>query len=113
MDDQITDSPYRILARERSHEEARQTAATNRMLVQSLVIINGGAATAVLSGRRTTQELSSFWELKSYAEISEREKLIEGHRQQAIRSKRWSTGLLVFSEVFFLAASLCLVMSLG
>jgi len=118
------------------------------MLVQSLVIINGGAATAVLaylgahnvSGqakaaalltivlyclgvftaifgglyvRRTTQELSSFWELKSYAEISEREKLIEGHRQQAIRSKRWSTGLLVFSEVFFLAASLCLVMSLG
>ena len=148
MDDQITDSPYRILARERSHEEARQTAATNRMLVQSLVIINGGAATAVLaylgahnvSGqakaaalltivlyclgvftaifgglyvRRTTQELSSFWELKSYAEISEREKLIEGHRQQAIRSKRWSTGLLVFSEVFFLAASLCLAMSLG
>ena len=33
--------------------------------------------------------------------------------EQAIRSKRWSTGLLVFSEVFFLAASLCLAMSLG
>ena len=148
MDDQITDSSYRILARERSHEEARQTVATNRMLVQSLVIINGGAATAVLaylgahsvSGpgksatiltivlyclgvfaamfaglyiRRTTQELSSFWELKSYPDMSEREKVMEGHRQQAIRSKRWSTGLLVFSEVFVLAASLCLAMSLG
>ena len=148
MDDQITDNSYRILARERSHEEARQTVATNRMLVQSLVIINGGAATAVLaylgahsvSGpgksatiltivlyclgvfaalfaglyiRRTTQELSSFWELKSYPDMSEREKVMEGHRQQAIRSKRWSTGLLVFSEVFFLAASLCLAMSLG
>jgi len=147
MDDQITDSSYRILARERSHEEARQTVATNRMLVQSLVIINGGAATAVLaylgahsvSGpgksatiltivlyclgvfaamfaglyiRRTTQELSSFWELKSYPDMSEREKVMEGHRQQAIRSKRWSTGLLVFSEVFVLAASLCLAMSL-
>jgi hypothetical protein len=31
----------RILARERSHEDARQTVATNRMLVQ--VIISGGA----------------------------------------------------------------------
>src|SRR5580704_618642 len=147
MNDQITDSAYRILARERSHEEARQTVATNRMLVQSLVIINGGAATAALaylgahnaSGpgksaalltivlyclgvftaifaglyiRRTSQELSSFWELKSYPEMSEREKVIEGHRQQAIRSKRWSTALLVFSEVFFLAASLCLATSL-
>ena len=36
-------------ARERSHEDARQTVATNRMLVQSLVIINGGAATAALA----------------------------------------------------------------
>src|SRR6516164_8059664 len=143
MDDQITDSPYRILARERSHEEARQTAATNRMLVQSLVIINGGAATAVLaylgahnvSGqakaaalltivlyclgvftaifgglyvRRTTQELSSFWELKSYPDMAEQGRVMEGHRRQAIRSKRWSTALLALSEVFFLAASLCL-----
>ena len=49
MDEQITDSSYRILTRERSHEEARQTVATNRMLVQSLVIINGCAATAVLA----------------------------------------------------------------
>jgi hypothetical protein len=63
--------------------------------------------------RRTTQEWSSFWELKSYPDMVEREKVMEGHRQQAIRSKRWSTGLLVFSEVFFLAASLCLAMSLG
>jgi hypothetical protein len=118
------------------------------MLVQSLVIINGGAATAVLvyygahnaSGpgkpaglltiilyclgvftaifaglyvRRTTQESSSFWELKSYPDMAERERVMEGHRQQAIRCKRWSTGLLVFSEIFFLAASLCLVISLG
>ena len=49
MDNQVTQDPYRILARERSHEDARQTVATNRMLVQSLVIINGGAATAVLA----------------------------------------------------------------
>jgi hypothetical protein len=118
------------------------------MLVQSLVIINGGAATAVLayysvhnaSGvgkvaalltiilyclgvftaifaglcvRRTTQEWSSFWELKSYPDMAEPERVMEGHRRQAIRSKRWSTGLLVFSEVFFLAASLCMAMSLG
>ena len=115
------------------------------MLVQSLVIINGGAAIAVLayygahnaSGpgksmtiilyclgvftaifaglyvRRTTQEWSSFWELKSYPDIAQQERVIEGHRQQAVRSKRWSTGLLVFSEVLFLAASLSLAMSLG
>ena len=38
---------------------------------------------------------------------------MEVHRQQAIRSKRWSTGLFVFSEVLFLAASVCLAMSLG
>ena len=148
MDNQIPQDPYRILARERSHEDARQTVATNRMLVQSLVLINGGAAIAVLayygahnaSGpgksaalltiilyclgiftaifaglyvRRTTQEWSSFWELKSYPDMAEREKVMEGHRRQAIRSKRWSTGLLVFSEVFFLAASLCLAMSFG
>ena len=148
MDNQIHQDPYRILARERSHEDARQTVPANRMLVQSLVIVNGGAATAVLayhgahnaSGtgrsaalltiilyclgvftaifaglyvRRTTQEWSSFWELKSYPDVAEREKVIDAHRQQAIRSKRWSTGLLVFSEILFLAASLCLAMSLG
>src|SRR4029077_5966082 len=148
MDNQIPEDPYRILVRERSHEEARKTVATNRMLVQSLVIINGGAATAVLvyygahnapgpgklaalltiilyclgvftaifAGlyvRRTTQESSSFWELKSYPDMAERERVMERHRQQAIRCKRWSTGLLVFSEIFFLAASLCLVISLG
>src|SRR5260370_38426047 len=49
MDNQIPEDPYRILARERSHEDARQTVATNRMLVQSLVIINGGGATAALA----------------------------------------------------------------
>jgi hypothetical protein len=125
MDNQIPEDPYRILARERSHEDARQTVATNRMLVQSLVIINGGAATAALayygahnaSGpgksaalltiilyclgvftaifaglyvRRTTQEWSSFWELKSYPDMAEREKVLEGHRQQAIRSYAFS-----------------------
>jgi hypothetical protein len=148
METQIPEDHHRVLARERSHEEARQTAATNRMLVQSLVIVNGSAATAALayygahnaSGpgksaalltimlyclgvftavfaglyvRRTTQEWSSFWELKSYPDLVERAKIVEGHRQQAIVSKRWSTGLLVFSEVFFLAASLSLAMSLG
>src|SRR3984893_10373512 len=148
MDNQIPEDPYRILARERSHEDARQTVATNRMLVQSLVLVNGGAATAALayygahnaSGpgkaaalltimlyclgvftaifaglyvRRTTQEWSSFWELKSYPDLVEREQVIEGHRKQAIVSKRWSTGLLICSGVLFLAASLCLAMSLG
>jgi len=49
MDNQIPEDPYRILARERSHEDARQTVATNRMLVQSLVVINGGAATVALA----------------------------------------------------------------
>ena len=75
-----------------------------------------GVFTAIFAGlyvRRTTQEWSSFWELKSYPDMAEREKVMEGHRQQAIRSKRWSTGLLVFSELFFLAASLCLAMSFG
>ena len=52
-------------------------------------------------------------DVKSYPDVAEREKVMEGHRQQAIRSKRWSTGLLVFGEVFFLAASLCLAMSLA
>src|ERR1700681_350254 len=118
MDNQIPEDPYRILARERSHEDARQTVATNRMLVQSLVIINGGAAIAVLAYygahnvsspgkstalltiilyclgvftsifaglyvRRTTQEWSSYWEHKSYPDVAEREKGMEGHRLQA------------------------------
>ena len=148
MDDQITESPLQILARERSHEDARQTVSTNRMLVQSLIIINGAAAivglayygahnvaggsksaavltiflyclgvfSAIFAGRyvrRTTQEWSSYWELKSYALVAEREKVVEVHRQQAITGKRWSTGLLLCSEVFFLVASLNLAMSLG
>ena len=148
MDSQTLEDAHRILARERSHEDARQTVETNRMLVQSLIMINGGGAmtvfvyfgahspsgperpavlltiilyclgvfTAVFAGlyvRRTTQESSSFWEFKSYPEMVERERVIERHRKQAIRSKRWSAGLLVSSEVFFLAASLCLAMSLG
>src|SRR6266404_1721579 len=127
MDNQIPEDHYRILARERSHEDARQTVATNRTLVQSLVIINGGAATAALAYygahnasspgksaalltiilyclgvftaifaglyvRRTTQEWSSFWELKSYPDMAEREKVMEGHRQQAIRGfwEQWN-----------------------
>jgi len=148
MNDQTPESPYRILARERSHEDARQTDATNRMLIQSLVLINGGAAivvlacygahnasgigrsaalltiflyclgvfTAIFAGlyvRRTSQEWSNFWELRSYSQIGEGETAIEGHRQRAMQSKRWSTGLLVCSEVFFLSASLFLAISLG
>jgi ABC-type transport system involved in cytochrome bd biosynthesis fused ATPase/permease subunit len=148
MDNQIPEDPYQILARERSHEDARQTVATNRMLVQSLVLVNGGAAiaglayfgvhepsgagkfsalltiilyclgvfTAIFAGlyvRRTTQEWSSFWELKSYPDVAERVNVIEVHRQHAVRSKRRSAGLLVSSEVLFLAGSLCLILSLG
>jgi len=84
--------------------------------ILTIVLYCLGVFTAMFAGlyiRRTTQELSSFWELKSYPDMSEREKVMEGHRQQAIRSKGLSTGLLVFSEVFFLVASLCLGMSLG
>ena len=148
MDNEISNSSYHVLARERSHDEARQTVALNRMLIQSLVIINGGAAIAVLacygahntSGlgssaalmtiilyclgvftaifaglyvRRTSQEWSSFWELKATPEIAEQERTVDGHREQAIKSKRWSTGLLVLSEIFFLIASLSLAISLG
>jgi hypothetical protein len=51
--------------------------------------------------------------LSLYPDMAERERVMEGHRQRAIRSKRWWTGPLVFSEVFFLAASLCMAMSLG
>jgi ABC-type transport system involved in cytochrome bd biosynthesis fused ATPase/permease subunit len=148
MDNQIPDDPYRTLARERSHEDSRQTAATNRMLVQSLVLINGGAAiatlayygahnpsgsgktaalftiilyclgvfTAIFAGlyiRRTTQEWESFWELKSYPDVIEQEKVIKDHQEYAVRSKRRSAGLLIASEVLFLLASLCLVISLA
>jgi hypothetical protein len=148
MGSQTLEDAHRILARERSNEDARQTVATNRMLVQSLIMINGGGAitvfvhygahspsgperpavlltiilyclgvfTAVFAGlyvRRTTQESSSFWEFKSYTDVADREKILEEHQQQAIWSKRMSTGLLLFGEVFFLAASLCLAMSLG
>ena len=144
----MPDDPYRILACERSHEDARQTVATNRMLVQSLLLINGGAAiaalayygahnlsgsgksaalltiilyclgifTAVFAGlyvRRTTQEWSSFWELKSYPDLAGGESVMEVHRQYAIKSKRRSAGLLISSEVCFLVSSLCLVLSLG
>ena len=31
MDNQTPEDPFRLLARERSHEDARQTVATNRM----------------------------------------------------------------------------------
>jgi hypothetical protein len=33
MGNQIPEDPYRAIARERSHEEAKQTVATNGMLV--------------------------------------------------------------------------------
>ncbi len=49
MDNQNPEDFYRILARERSPEDARQTVATNSMLVQSLLIINGSAAIAALA----------------------------------------------------------------
>jgi hypothetical protein len=147
MENQVPDNYFYMLARERSHEEARQTVAVNRMLIQSLVIVNGGAAITVLASygarsssglgrsavlltvilyclgvfaaifaglyvRRTTQEWSSFWEIKATPDISGQERSMEGHRRQAIKSKRWSTGLLVLSEILFLIASLSLAISL-
>jgi hypothetical protein len=140
MGNEIPEDPYRTIARERSHEEAKQTFATSRMLVQSLILINGGAAIAALAFygahelhaqgklalplviilyclgiciavfaglylRRTNQELSIFWELESYPERQEREKAMEAHRQAAMTSRRWLTGLIVFSELCFLVAS--------
>ena len=140
MGNEISEDPYRTIARERSHEEAKQTVTTNRMLVQSLILINGGAAIAALAFygahdlhaprklalplviilyclgiciavfaglylRRTSQEWSIFWELESYSKMQEREKAIEAHRQAAMTSKRWLTGLIVFSEICFLVAS--------
>jgi hypothetical protein len=148
MDNQVPDSYFYVLARERSHEEARQTVAVNRMLIQSLVLVNGGAAITVLASygvrntsglgrsallltvilyclgvfaaifaglyvRRTTQEWSSFWEIKANPDVTGQEKRVEDHRRQAIKSKRCSTGLLVFSEILFLLASLSLAGSLG
>ncbi len=148
MDNQAPESYFHILARERSHEEARQTVAVNRMLIQSLVIVNGGAAITVLASygarntsglgrsavlltvilyclgvfaaifaglyvRRTTQEWSGFWEIKAYPDNAGQERSAEGHRRQAIKSKRWSTGLLVLSEILFLIASLSLAGSFG
>jgi hypothetical protein len=147
MENQVPDNNFNILARERSHEEARQTVAVNRMLIQSLVIVNGGAAITVLASygarsasgvgrsavlltiilyclgvfaaifaglyvRRTTQEWSSFWEIKATPDSSGQERSADGHRRQAIKSKRWSTGLLVLSEILFLIASLSLASSL-
>ena len=49
MENQVPDNYFYILARERSHEEARQTVTVNRMLIQSLVLVNGGAAITVLA----------------------------------------------------------------
>jgi hypothetical protein len=140
MGNEIPEDPFRTIARERSHEEAKQTVTTNRMLVQSLILINGGAAItalvfygahdhpaprnlalplviilyclgiciAVFAGlylRRTNQEWCIFWELESYPEMQEREKAIEAHRQAAMTSRRWLTGLIVLSEICFLVAS--------
>jgi hypothetical protein len=147
MDNQILEESYRVLARERSHEEARQTVATSRMLVQTLVIINGVAAVAILAfyGIRTTgnsdrpmlllatilfsigifaavfaglyvkrasQESALFWELKSYQDATHQH-AIERHLRQTIRSKRWLTGLLVVSEILFLAGCLASALSLS
>jgi hypothetical protein len=140
MSNEIPEDRYRIIARERSHDEAKGAVVTNRMIVQSLILINGGAAVsalafygahelhapgkqafslliilyclgicvAVFAGlylRRTSQEWSIFWELESYPKMQEREKAIEAHRQSAMTSKRWLTGLIVFSEICFLVAS--------
>jgi hypothetical protein len=147
MDNQLSEQDTsRTFAGERSHEEARQSVITNRMLVQSLIFLNGLAAitaiachrapvsgpvrlalpatiilyclgvfTAVFAGlyiRRTCQEWSSYWEQGIDRDKADRERAAERHRRQAIKGKRWSTGLLVSSELFFLAASLSLAMSL-
>ncbi len=136
-----------MIARERSSEEARQTVLTSRMLIQSMILINGagvvtvlgffrahtdvvlhpatvpiivllfclGIFTAVFAGlylRRTNQAWAEFWELKSYPESSERQQAAGQLRQQVNRSKQWSTGLIVCSEMFFLVASVSLAISL-
>jgi MFS family permease len=72
-----------------------------------------GIFAAVFAGlylRRTNQAWSEFWELRSYQDKSER--AIETQRQTVIRSKRWSTLLIVGSEICFLVASVVLAVSL-
>ena len=147
MDNQILEESYRVLARERSHEEARQTVAISRMLVQTLVIINGVAAVAILAfygmrstgnsdrpmlllatilfsigifaavfgglyARRASQESALFWELKSYQDAG-RQHEAERHLRLMVKSKRWLTGLLILSEIVFLAGCLASAISLS
>ena len=84
--------------------------------ILTIVLYCLGVFTAMFAGlyiRRTTQELSSFWELKSYPDLSEREKVIEGHRQQATGVSHSQPGCLCLVRSSFLAASLCLAMSLA
>ncbi len=147
MDTESTLETERTIARERSSEEARQTVLTSRMLIQSMILINGagvvtvlgffgargeaefrpamlpivvllfclGIFAAVFAGlylRRTNQALAEFWELKSYPESNERQEAAGQHRRQVNRSKQWSTGLIVCSEICFLVASISLAISL-
>ena len=84
--------------------------------ILTIVLYCLGVFTAMFAGlyiRRTTQELSSFWELKSYPDMSEREKVMEGHRQQATGVSTSQPGCLCLVRSSFLAASLCLAMSLA
>jgi len=63
MSNEIPEDPYRIIARERSHDEAKESVATNRMLVQSLILINGGAASlARLRKLEEIVDVSAFQE---------------------------------------------------
>jgi hypothetical protein len=147
METEITSATDRSIARERSSEDARQTVLISRMLIQSMILINGGGVLAVLAFfgahgdvdfrramipmvvlffclgifaavfaglylRRTNQAWSEFWELRSYPDSAERDRAIEVQRQQVIRSKQWSTALIVCSEICFLVASVSLAISL-
>jgi hypothetical protein len=147
MENQLSEDNYRVLARERSHEEAKQSVITSRMLVQSLLLVNGVAAVAILafyairtSGnsdrpmlllatilysigifaavfaglyiKRASQESALFWELKSYQDTG-RQHEAERHLRLMVRSKRWLTGLLILSEIVFLAGCLASAIALS
>jgi hypothetical protein len=86
-----------------------------RKLIGVLFLAHLGAK-VVLAGNakawRRSKLAIRIWCCPIFQCPAERQKTMEGHRRHAIQSKRWSTGLLILSEVFFVVANLSLAMSL-
>jgi hypothetical protein len=77
--------------------EARLTAANYFEGLWEQLMTEDFRALTPLFHLRDPRILLDIWQM--HPDMSEREKVMKGHRQQAIRSKRWSTGLLVSSLV--------------